>query len=452
MNGSPAILRGFIVLLVICMLFSETDAQQKPNKGLEKKRDVSQRRTTSGLVSVRGDVLFDIKNVDITHFPEMSVIFSAVNNRNVFVRTLKKEDVLVLENGIQRPILSLDLIGASNRVPIDIVFVIDETGSMGPYIHAVKENIKKFAHRLRAQGFDYQLGLIRFADDPPSVPPTMTDDVGVFEQWVSEIEANGGGDIPENALEALNAATKMKYRQSSLKLAILVTDAPCFERNTPGDGTTTFTMKEMGDYLFERELRLVAVTPHEMTQYHEMAELTEGTSFDLNAPFDSVLTEIASDVTSLYALRYLSQSTLAPDSVRIDILRSEDRSPLAARKLSALEEGKRFVFEDLLFAVNQASLASEFVPELERVVRLMHVRPTMRIRVEGHADASGSHDKNVLLAQARAEAVKRYLMQSGIAPQRLEAVGYGDSRPIADNSTEEGRRLNRRTEFVILSK
>lgn len=427
-------------------------AQLKGNKSLEKKREVSARRTGSGLVSVKGDVIFDIKNVDITHFPEMSVIFSAVNNRNVFVRTLKKEDILVLENGIQRPILSLDLISASNRVPIDIVFVIDETGSMQPYIDAVKDNIKRFSGRLRSQGFDYQLGLVRFTDVVTWSSPELTDDVATFERWVGEVQASGGGDIPENALEGLKAATNIKYRPIALKLAILVTDAPCFERDKPGDGTTDFTMREMGDFLFERELRLFGITPKEMTQYQDMAVLTEGASFDIASPFDSVLTQVAGDITSLYALRYLSQSTLAPDSVRIDILRSEDRQPLTSRKMIALDEGKRFVFEDLLFGPNQAALATEFVPELERVVRLMHVRPTMKIRVEGHADASGPHDKNVILAEARAQAVKKYLMQSGISGARLESIGYGDSRPIADNTTEEGRRLNRRTEFVILQK
>lgn len=437
---------------LIAIFSASVSAQLKGNKALEKKREVSARRTGSGLVSVKGDVIFDIKNVDITHFPEMSVIFSAVNNRNVFVRTLKKEDILVLENGIQRPILSLDLISASNRVPIDIVFVIDETGSMQPYIDAVKDNIKRFSGRLRSQGFDYQLGLVRFTDIVTWSSPELTDDVSIFERWVGEIQAAGGGDIPENALEGLKAATNIKYRPIALKLAILVTDAPCVERDKPGDGTTDFTMREMGDFLFERELRLFGITPKEMTQYQDMAVLTEGASFDIASSFDSVLTQVAGDITSLYALRYLSQSTLAPDSVRIDILRSEDRQPLTSRKMIALDEGKRFVFEDLLFGPNQASLATEFVPELERVVRLMHVRPTMRIRVEGHADASGPHDKNVVLAGLRAEAVKKYLMQSGIAGTRLESIGYGDSRPIADNNTEEGRRLNRRTEFVILQK
>jgi OOP family OmpA-OmpF porin len=76
----------------------------------------------------------------------------------------------------------------------------------------------------------------------------------------------------------------------------------------------------------------------------------------------------------------------------------------------------------------------------------------MTIRIEGHADATGIREKNQELSNQRAEAVKRYLIQSGIEGSRLLTMGYGDTRPIADNSTDEGRRLNRRIEFVILTK
>ena len=82
----------------------------------------------------------------------------------------------------------------------------------------------------------------------------------------------------------------------------------------------------------------------------------------------------------------------------------------------------------------------------------MYVRPTMRIRVEGYADSTGSDSLNLRLSQERAEAVKRYLVQSGIQPDRLETIGYAATRPIASNETEEGRKLNRRIEFVILTK
>jgi outer membrane protein OmpA-like peptidoglycan-associated protein len=440
----------FISFLLLLLLAAPVLGQNR--KELEKKREAAKRPTGSGLRSIKGDVLFDIKSVDITHFPEMSVIFSAVNNKNIFVKTLKKEDILVLENGIQRPIISLNLISSSNRVPIDIVFVLDKTASMRDMIGPVKNNIQHFAEQIRAKGFDYKLGVVSFDDTVSWVSPELTDDVNKFQKWVGDIEVGGGGDVKENALEGLRTVTSMPLRPIAIRLAIIISDAEYHQKGESGDGTTEFTTRIMGDYLYEREIRLMTISLPENKGYQEMAQLTEGISFDLGQSFDSILTAVASDITSLYALRYISQSTLVPDSVRIDILRSEDKSPIAGRKFIALEEGKRFVFEDLLFQPNQAALASEFVPELERVVRLLHVRPGMTLRIEGHADVTGSKEKNQDLSNQRAEAVKRYLVQSGIEASRLETVGYGDSRPIADNSTEEGRRLNRRIEFVILTK
>lgn len=441
-----------LIVLSFLLLFAAAPTHAQKTKEIEKRREAAKRPTGSGLRSIKGDMLFEIKNVDITHFPEMSVIFSAVNNRNVFVKSLKKEDIIVLENGIQRPIISLSLISSSNRVPVDIVFVIDQTASMRDLIGPIKENAKKFAEQIRARGFDYRFGLVTFSDSVEKVSPQLTDDVTTFQKWVGEIDAAGGGDIKENALEGLKTVTTMPLRPIAVRLAIVISDAEYHQKGEPGDGTTTFTTKSMGDFLYEREVKLITISVPENKGYWEMAQLTEGASFDLGQSFDSILSAVATNITSLYALRYISQSTLAPDSVRIDILRSEDRSPIASRKLIAMEEGKRFVFEDLLFQPSQTSLASEFVPELERVVRLLHVRPSMTIRIEGHADASGIHEKNQEISDQRAEAVRRYLIQSGIEASRLQMQGYGDSRPIADNSTEEGRRMNRRIEFVILTK
>lgn len=422
-------------------------------KDIEKRRSVAQRDAArSGLQSVRGNVFFNIKNVDITHFPELSVIFSAVNSRNDFVRTLRKEDLLILENGQPRPILSLEQVSGENRVPIDIVFVIDQTASMGDVIESVKDNVNRFAEELRSHGIDFRLGLIRFSDIVEWTSPTMTDDVGEFEKWVGAIQAEGGGDPKENALEGLHAIGTMPLRPIAMRLAVLVTDAQCHLQGEHGDGTTDFTMKSIGDWLYEREVRLLTVTPPEYPEYRDLALATDGMGYDLGSTFGNTIIEMAQNVTSLYSLKYLSQSTLAPDSVRIDLMRAEDRSPLASRKLLAMEPGRRFVFEDLQFAPNQTLLANEFIPELERVVRLMHVRPAMRIRIEGHADSTGTPEANQKISVERAIAVKRYLMQSGISPDRCETQGYGSSRPIATNSTEVGRRLNRRIEFLILSK
>jgi len=83
----------------------------------------------------------------------------------------------------------------------------------------------------------------------------------------------------------------------------------------------------------------------------------------------------------------------------------------------------------------------------------MKNNPRVVIRVEGHTDNRGARWFNKQLSHARAESVKDYLVKKkGIASNRILTVGYGDMRPIADNTTEFGRSLNRRTEVVIVSK
>ena len=434
---------------IVLSVFFASSVFAQNGGGIQKVRDASQRMN---LQTERGGVTFTIKNVDITRFPQLGVIFSATDSRNQFVRTLKKSDLRILENGTERPILSLDLVNGEDRVPIDIVFVIDKTASMGDMIGSVKDNVKRFARQLREHGFDYRLGLVLFSDIVEWTSPTLTSDVSEFEKWVTGIQTVGGGDPKENALEGLYAMNQMSFRPIALRMAVLITDAQCHQQGEHGDGTTDFTMKSMGDWLYEREIRLLTVTPPHYPEYHAMAAATDGASFDLGTDFASSVAGLAGNITSLYSLKYLSESTLAPDSVRIDLLRAEDHATLASRKLLAMEPGRRFVFEDLQFAPNETQLANEFVPELERVVRLMHVRPAMRIRIEGHADSTGSTAVNMKLSEERAIAVKRYLMQSGIAPDRMETEGFGATRPIASNATEPGRRMNRRIEFVILTK
>ena len=72
----------------------------------------------------------------------------------------------------------------------------------------------------------------------------------------------------------------------------------------------------------------------------------------------------------------------------------------------------------------------------------------MCIRDSGHTDAVGSDERNLLLSQQRAQAVRDYLVERGIAPHRLIAKGYGEAYPVASNATEADRELNRRSEFI----
>ena len=72
------------------------------------------------------------------------------------------------------------------------------------------------------------------------------------------------------------------------------------------------------------------------------------------------------------------------------------------------------------------------------------------VKIEGHTDDTGEEAANQILSQSRADAVKRYLASHGISGERMTATGYGETKPIAENSSEEGKALNRRVDFKLV--
>lgn len=103
--------------------------------------------------------------------------------------------------------------------------------------------------------------------------------------------------------------------------------------------------------------------------------------------------------------------------------------------------------EKILFESGSDILTDESLAVVETIASLFAKYPSIGIEIDGHTDASGISANNLKLSQLRANAVRDYLVQQGIALERLNAYGFGDGVPIADNSTPAGRRLNRRIEF-----
>lgn len=118
--------------------------------------------------------------------------------------------------------------------------------------------------------------------------------------------------------------------------------------------------------------------------------------------------------------------------------------------LEPIEKGKKVVLNNIFFESGRAELKPISYVELNKAADLMQKNNTMVIEVGGHTDNLGSEDANLRLSQARANAVVDYLKLAGVEENRLQAKGYGESVPLEDNSTEEGRKANRRTEFVIV--
>jgi outer membrane protein OmpA-like peptidoglycan-associated protein len=103
----------------------------------------------------------------------------------------------------------------------------------------------------------------------------------------------------------------------------------------------------------------------------------------------------------------------------------------------------------VFFQTGKAVILPRSFSLLDEVASALNGRPTMRVRVEGHTDIRGGRTYNLRLSQARAEAVKAYLVGRGISSDRMEAKGYGPDHPIDDNKTTAGRERNRRVEFMI---
>ncbi|MFH1263058.1 MAG: OmpA family protein [Pseudomonadota bacterium] len=101
------------------------------------------------------------------------------------------------------------------------------------------------------------------------------------------------------------------------------------------------------------------------------------------------------------------------------------------------------------FDTNQATLKSESFPRLDLAVEVFKKYSSVRIDIAGHTDSTGSQARNAKLSQERADTVKGYLVTHGIDSKRITAVGYGKSRPIANNRTKAGRAKNRRIEFQL---
>ncbi len=104
---------------------------------------------------------------------------------------------------------------------------------------------------------------------------------------------------------------------------------------------------------------------------------------------------------------------------------------------------------DLTFATDSWTVKPGLVDEIERIAQIMNRYPASTAMVEGHTDSVGKEAYNLELSKKRARAVADLLVQKGVAPHRIRSGGYGETLPVADNTTPEGRRLNRRVEIKI---
>ncbi len=276
-----------------------------------------------------------VGNPSLEHFDTdggVQIDFGLTDQNGAPVGNLRVDNVKVYEDG--KPARILDFRGQGQGRPVDIVFVLDVTESMQPYIDAVKQNVISFAEDLARNNRDYRLGLVTFEDYVVSAASDcncpyhkkMTSNVQEFTQWVGSLHAGGGGDIPEDQLDALAYASTFPFRPEAQGIVILVSDAP---DHHAGDGSahtqhdqafwdhhpdkdkdvTDLTADQVAAMFKKNGLTLYAVVPPPFIapDYALLVSATHGRSYNIvteEGRFSELVREIGHSIATQYSLTY----------------------------------------------------------------------------------------------------------------------------------------------------
>ncbi len=137
---------------------------------------------------------------------------------------------------------------------------------------------------------------------------------------------------------------------------------------------------------------------------------------------------------------------------RMDKQAEEMKRTMPSAQVERVGEGIKITFgSDILFDVNSYELKPETKKQLIEFAQTLNKYEDTDIRIEGHADATGPDDYNLKLSRQRANAVGGFLETQGVKSSRVDELGYGETQPVADNSTESGRRKNRRVDVAVFA-
>ncbi|MBD78495.1 MAG: hypothetical protein CL840_06220 [Crocinitomicaceae bacterium] len=167
-------------------------------------------------------------------------------------------------------------------------------------------------------------------------------------------------------------------------------------------------------------------------------------------PGDKVIMKVEGDDVA-----YNARVVNVPEEEAEEVSTEAIAKPIAQQLDVVIEEeevGGNYKLEDIHYETNSAEISDRSQVILDDFAEYLIKNSSIKVAIHGHTDNVGSSSDNLALSTDRAFSIKTYLQNKGVASQRLTFKGFGDEKPIADNSSESGRSLNRRTEFMILSK
>ena len=137
----------------------------------------------------------------------------------------------------------------------------------------------------------------------------------------------------------------------------------------------------------------------------------------------------------------------------MDVQEAKLRQKLEASGVSVTRDGDNIILNmpgNITFATNSYAVREDFRPVLDSVAEVLKEYKSTMIQIGGHTDSTGSHEYNMLLSKQRAQSVADVLGSFGVQTVRMDIVGFGETQPVASNSSESGRATNRRVELILI--
>lgn len=225
----------------------------------------------------------------------------------------------------------------------------------------------------------------------------------------------------------------------------------------------------MKKYLYDKKMKedasMTAAAFESMVTWIDTTGQDGQTSISFLADKDYVLliekdefNDTIIDIDEKKREEYYSFKRNVVDTVRDTVTIEPDVQSLTVNvEPTELKKDQKFILEDMYFEYNMDAVKSESEASLDLLYEFLVANEGVKIEIAGHTDGKGNEDYNLDLSKRRAESVMEKMLERGVASNRMEAKGYGETQPIAPNTNQDGsdnpkgRRLNRRTEIVILS-
>lgn len=269
-----------------------------------------QRSDSLALITRQGHSI-GIQGIDAAAFPEVSLLVQVTDNAGRNVRGLGLNDFSFRDSSIR--ITSVKPIDSNFSVPVDIVMILDCSGSMRDEINSVRANVQSFVNSMTARGADYRVGGVLYGG---LIYDTLhpTGDIERFKEFMVDADAIGNDEITSLAIKA---ATEMNFRPNSQRLFVLITDDWAIQDNA------LLNEPDLTQMLWDTRARLYTIGNPCNNNGAVMTRLSLGREYNINSPFNSILDDIGNDVTTIYQVTY--ESRMAEAAPKVTIMRGRLR-------------------------------------------------------------------------------------------------------------------------------